>query len=109
MKFDKGKIERITLNLVCFNGEPSVVIGKEVMPISTRGKTIYSAMMVVDTDSTYNAILGRPWLNEMKAVIFIFHQTSKFLNGNKVGVLKSEYRVAWSCYVKATKQKFIAK
>lgn len=38
MKFDKGKIQKITLNLVGFDGEPSVVIGNVVMPVSSLGK-----------------------------------------------------------------------
>lgn len=58
MKYDEGKIERITLNLVGFNGEPSAVVGKVVMLISMRKKLIYSTMMMVDTNPTHNAILG---------------------------------------------------
>lgn len=52
MKFNEEKIERIILNLVGFNREPSIVVGRVFMPISTQRKTIYSAMMVVDTEST---------------------------------------------------------
>lgn len=55
-RYDEGKVEKITLNLVGFNGEPSVVYGKVVMLISTRGKTVYSTMMAVDIVSAYNTI-----------------------------------------------------
>lgn len=108
MKFDEGKIEKITLNFVGFNKEPSAVIGRVVMPISIQGKIVYSTMMVVDTDSDYNAILWRAWLNEMKAVILTFQQNIKFPNKNKVVTLKCEHKVAQSCYVEATKRKFTA-
>lgn len=47
-------------------------------------------MMVVDTNSAYNAILEWPWLNKMRLVILTFYQTIKFPNSNKVEVLKSE-------------------
>lgn len=65
-----------------------------IMLISTIGKTIYATMIVVNTESTYNAILRRPWLNEIWALLSIFHQTIKFLNSNKVDVIMSEQKAA---------------
>lgn len=41
MKFDKTNIEKVNMNLVRFNGEPSTVMGKVTMPLSTRGVTVY--------------------------------------------------------------------
>lgn len=73
MKFEEEKIGRITMNLAGFNGEPSAVIEKLLMSISTGFYFVYSTMMVVDTDSTYNAIFGSLWLNEMSAFIPFLH------------------------------------
>lgn len=42
VKFDKGIIEKVTLNLVRFIREPSTAIGRVVMHVSIT-------MMVVDT------------------------------------------------------------
>lgn len=46
------------MNLVSFNGEPSSVVGKVVMLLSRRGVIMYPTMIVVDSDSAYNVILG---------------------------------------------------
>lgn len=47
MKYDEEKIEKMTLNIVGLSGEQSTIIWNVVMSISTRGKTVYSTMMVV--------------------------------------------------------------
>lgn len=49
-------------------------------------------MMVVDNDSFYNAIIGHLWVNEIGALVFIFHQTINFPNGNKVERLRKSKR-----------------
>lgn len=54
MKFDERKFKKMTLNMVGFNRVPSKIIGKMVMPVSSRGRTAYSTMMVGDTDSTFH-------------------------------------------------------
>lgn len=41
-------------------------MGKVMMPITTKGVTTYSTLMVVNADSVYNAILGHPLLHDMK-------------------------------------------
>lgn len=52
--FDERKFKKMTLNMVGFNRVPSKIIGKMVMPVSSRGRTAYSTMMVGDTDSTFH-------------------------------------------------------
>lgn len=99
-----NSIEKITMYLLRFNGEPSAVIGMVVMSISMRGKIVYSTMLVVDTDSTYNKILRRLWLSKKREVISTFDQMIKFPNENMVETLRSDKRVALLCYVEATKK-----
>lgn len=72
IEFHEKKIEKITMNLVNFNGEPNVVMGKVVMPLTTRGVIVYSTTMELDFELTYNAILKLPWLNKMRAVVLTF-------------------------------------
>lgn len=68
------------MNLFGLNREPSVAMGKVVMPLSTRdGYEDGSGFRV-----SYNTFLGHPWLNEMRAVVSTFQQMIKFLNGPKV-------------------------
>lgn len=99
-KNDEEKVEKITLNLVGFNQEPSAIISKVVMPVFMQGKTVYSIMMVVDKNFACDAILGHPWLNKMRALISTFHYTIKFPNGNNVETLRSEQRVDWFIFLR---------
>lgn len=57
MKYEKGKIERTTMDIVGFNNKPNVMVGKVVMSYSMRVKMTHSTLMVVDTKLAYNAIL----------------------------------------------------
>lgn len=60
------------------------------MPIETKGVKIYSAKVIVDADSTYNAILGKPSLHEMMVVPSSYHHMVKFLTSIRVEVLRSD-------------------
>lgn len=53
MKVDEREIENITFNFVGFNREPSAIIGRVVMPISTRRTIVYLKMMVVDNEKIH--------------------------------------------------------
>lgn len=66
------------MNMVRFNGEISVVLKKVVLPLITHEVTFFSIMLVIDAPSTYNAIMGRPWLHTMKVIPSTLHQKSDF-------------------------------
>ena len=44
-------------------------------------------LLVVDQPSAYNAILGRPTLNDMRAVTTTYHLTMKFLISSELRVI----------------------
>ena len=55
--------------------------------------------VVIKGGSQYNAVIGRPTLQALKAVTFVYHQKVKFPTPNGVGEIKSnqyEARVAYS-------------
>ncbi|KAJ9539069.1 hypothetical protein OSB04_031802 [Centaurea solstitialis] len=47
---------------------------------------------VVDCQSAYNVILGRPWIHEMKAVPLTYHQKIKFPSPWGIQEIASEKR-----------------
>lgn len=49
---------------------------------------------VMNIDSPYNAILGRSWLGDMKAVASPFHQKLKFSSPRGVVVVKGKHEDA---------------
>ena len=50
-----------------------VTLGEE-----SRSKTVLVTFMVVELPLAYNAILGRPILNKLRAVIAMYHRVIKF-------------------------------
>ncbi|XP_075515586.1 uncharacterized protein LOC142550233 [Primulina tabacum] len=57
--------------------------------------TVFS---VVDTPSSYNIILGRPALNEMRAVVSTYHQKIKFSVRGRVGEVRGDQPSSRRCY-----------
>lgn len=91
MRFNK-KMEKVTMNLVGFNGELSAIMGKVVMPIMAYRVIAFSTMIMVKVASTYSATLGQPWLHNMKAVSSTYHQMLIILNKRTIEVLRNSLR-----------------
>ncbi|CAA0808228.1 Unknown protein, partial [Striga hermonthica] len=54
--------------------------------------------VVVDVESAYNVILGRPALNAFQAVVSTYHMKLKFPVGNRVGEARGDQRLSRTCY-----------
>ncbi|RRT31512.1 hypothetical protein B296_00053146, partial [Ensete ventricosum] len=69
----------VTTILVTFEGEP-------------KSKTLMVSFMVVKLPSAYNAIIGRPTLNRLRAVVSTYHQILKFPTRAGVDEVRSDPR-----------------
>ncbi|RWW63579.1 hypothetical protein BHE74_00029226, partial [Ensete ventricosum] len=79
----------VTMILVTFGGEP-------------KSKTLMVSFMVVKLLSAYNTIIGRPTLNQLRAVISTYHRILKFPTRAGVGEVRSDLRKSRQCYLTAT-------
>ncbi|XP_077249071.1 uncharacterized protein LOC143888492 [Tasmannia lanceolata] len=61
--------------------------------------------LVVNTPSVYNAILGRPGQNLLKAIPSAYHQKMKFITPRGLGKVKGDQIRSRECYVTALKGK----
>ncbi|GAV69332.1 hypothetical protein CFOL_v3_12833 [Cephalotus follicularis] len=61
--------------------------------------------LVVDTPSPYNAIIGRPGLNLMEAIVSMRHLLMKFPTRFGVGKVRGDQQVARQCYKTASMDK----
>ena len=73
-------------------------LGQIVLFVFAKGVNKQTRFNVIDYKSAYNAILGRPWIHEMKAVPSTYHQTLKFPSPWGIQEIKSEQRVAREWY-----------
>ncbi|XP_073284858.1 uncharacterized protein [Primulina huaijiensis] len=62
-----------------------------------------TSFTVVDSSSSYNIILGRPAMNELRAVAFTYHQKIKFPVGARVGEVRGDQPSSRKCYVEAVR------
>ncbi|XP_075494827.1 uncharacterized protein LOC142532404 [Primulina tabacum] len=61
-------------------------------------KTMMTVFTVVDAPSSYNIILGRPSMNEMRVVASTYHQKIKFPVRGRVGEVKGDQPSSRRCY-----------
>nr|XP_009396906.1 PREDICTED: uncharacterized protein LOC103981877 [Musa acuminata subsp. malaccensis] len=64
-----------------------------------RSKTVMTTFLVVDLPTAYNAILGRPTLNKVRAVVSTYYQTIKFPTHAGVGEVMGSPRESRRCYL----------
>ncbi|XP_013588985.1 PREDICTED: uncharacterized protein LOC106297252 [Brassica oleracea var. oleracea] len=69
-------------SLTGFNGDSETMIGTIKLPVYACGVTRTVKFSVIRTKSSYNAILGTPWLHSIKAISSTYHQCGKFPGPN---------------------------
>ncbi|KAK4849341.1 hypothetical protein QYF36_023771 [Acer negundo] len=105
MQVDESKLSHRTTMLTGFSGEQKSTLGEIVLPVYAEGINLYVNFLVLDCQSPYNAILGRPWIHELKAIPSTYHQLIKFPTKWGVKEIKGEQRAARECYQNAMKKK----
>ncbi|XP_019053926.1 PREDICTED: uncharacterized protein LOC109114912 [Nelumbo nucifera] len=109
MELDETDLQPIDIPLVCFNGEVVCPLGKVRVPVEA-GSPLHTVhfehdFLVVATLSPYNAILGRPILHALQAVVSTYHLALKFPTNTGRGVMCGDQLEPRKCYVAALKAK----
>ncbi|XP_021753659.1 uncharacterized protein LOC110719055 [Chenopodium quinoa] len=78
MNIDEKNIVKKSTMLVGFSRETKKISGEITLATYGKGINLQVKFLVVDTLSSYNMILGRPWIHEMKAIPSTYHQVIKF-------------------------------
>ncbi|VFQ61984.1 unnamed protein product [Cuscuta campestris] len=91
-----------------FTGDTVKAEGSIVLPVElgSGDKTVWKRMrfIVVDIKCVHNAILGRPGINKVRAVISMPHLCMKFHTPGGVKEVKGDQRNAHECYARAVKK-----
>ena len=69
--------------------------------------TTTARFLVVDALFAYNMLLGRPFLNAIKAIPSAYHMMIKFPIVSGIGMVRGDQRVARECYSASMKQKMV--
>ncbi|XP_073017820.1 uncharacterized protein [Primulina eburnea] len=98
-------LEAVETALFGFVGHVVYPEGEIVLPLTLGSqdlkKTVMNSFTVVDSPSSFNIILGRPAMNELRAVVSTYHQKIKFPVGARVGEFRGDQPSSRKCYVEA--------
>ncbi|XP_009123343.2 uncharacterized protein LOC103848123 [Brassica rapa] len=75
---EENTLTRKVTPLIGFSGEVKQTPGEVILPVYAEGINLSTKFLVVDCESAYNMILGRPWIHDMGAVPSTLHQIVKF-------------------------------
>ena len=75
---DESALTRRITPLVGFSGGVKQTAGEVVLPVYAEGINMSTKFLLVDCQSSYNMIFGRPWIHDMGAVPSTLHQMVKF-------------------------------
>lgn len=73
MKILEAQIVRKVTTLIGFIGEQQQSMGEMNLTIYYKGLNLHQKFQVIDDPSTYNVILGRPWVHKIKAIPSTYH------------------------------------
>ncbi|XP_076897154.1 uncharacterized protein LOC143550382 [Bidens hawaiensis] len=77
MNIPESEIMSKSSVLVGFGGEAKSAAGEIKLPVYVEGVNSIHKFCVIDVLTSFNVILGRPWIHEMKAAPSTYHQCIK--------------------------------
>ena len=92
LKFDLGKLEQNKVNMTAFDGVQRDTLGVVNLTIPMGPAEFGAHFQVLDIDTTYNLLLGRPLIQMVGAVPSTLHQMMKLVWKNEELVIYGEGR-----------------
>ncbi|GAV58418.1 hypothetical protein CFOL_v3_01952, partial [Cephalotus follicularis] len=102
LRIPVDQLKPVKTPLVGFAGEMVHPLGSIDLSVvagtAPRQTQVQMTFLVVDTPSPYNAIIGRPGLNLMEAIVSTRHILMKFPTRFGVGETQGDQQAARQCY-----------
>ena len=103
MGFTKGLFKQEQTPLIGFAGETTYSLRSIELTVTAGEVKKIVEFIVIDRPAPFNAILGRPWLYNMKAVPSTYHQCLKFLTPKGIETIRGSQKSSRTCYVASFK------
>ncbi|KAK3037796.1 hypothetical protein RJ639_030715 [Escallonia herrerae] len=109
MNIPTDRLRKMDTPLYGFSNHPVAAEGIIALPVAIGTPPAQANFMldfvVVKVPSAYNAILGRPALNRLQAVVSTYHLKMKFPTEHGIGEVKGDQTTARQCYVTSCRSK----
>ncbi|KAK3012116.1 hypothetical protein RJ639_010589 [Escallonia herrerae] len=109
MNIPTNRLQKMNAPLYGFSNHPVTVEGIIALPVAIGTPPAQANFMldfgVVKVPSAYNAIVGRPALNQLQAVVSTYHLKMKFPTEQGIGEVKGDQTTARQCYVTSCRSK----
>jgi len=102
---EESALTRRITPLIGFSGEVKETAGEITLPLYAEGINMSTKFLLVDCDSSYNLILGRPWIHGMGAVPSTLHQMVKFPTPWGIKAIRGDHEYSRFCYQTTLKGK----
>jgi len=102
---EESTLTRKVTPLIGFSGEVKQTAREAILPVYAEGVNMSIKFLVVDCQSAYNMILGRPWIHAMGAVPSTLHQMVKFPTPWGIRIIRGDQENSRSCYQTTLKGK----
>ncbi|KAK3029965.1 hypothetical protein RJ639_038770 [Escallonia herrerae] len=103
------RLQKMDTPLYGFANHPVAAEGIIALPVAIGTPPTQANFMldfvVVKVPSAYNAILGRPALNQLQAVVSTYHLKMKFPTKHGIGEAKGDQTTTRQCYVTSCQSK----
>ncbi|XP_057538103.1 uncharacterized protein LOC130815609 [Amaranthus tricolor] len=108
MKFEEKHLQPLEKPLIGFGGSQVIPLGTIILPVRvgerSESRSLPIRFTVVDLTFPYNAIMGLPLINKIKAAIFPHQLLLQFeRDDGKVGILKGDQVTARQCLINTLK------
>ncbi|XP_013633060.1 PREDICTED: uncharacterized protein LOC106338686 [Brassica oleracea var. oleracea] len=114
----KSTLKRMEIVLCAVKERPSPIFGLSENATMTLGSidlvvkagrvTKVTEFLVIDRPTSYNTIVGTPWLNSMRAIPSTFHLCLKFLPPRGVETIQGDRRMSQVCFAAELERKNLA-
>ncbi|XP_019241532.1 PREDICTED: uncharacterized protein LOC109221509 [Nicotiana attenuata] len=90
----EDKIAPRCITLTGFNSAVERTSGEIMLPVLAGSVTLETTFYIMNWDTTYNAIIGRPWIHAMRAILSSLYQVIKFPTPWGIFSIRGEHRTA---------------
>ncbi|XP_074378137.1 uncharacterized protein LOC141719655 [Apium graveolens] len=103
MGLAKSDMIKKSTTLVGFSGETKCTLGEITLSTYAQGVNLLEKFCIIDMDSSYNIIMGRPWIHNLKAVPSTYHHVLKFPTPRGAQEIRGDKNMARDCYMTCLK------